>query len=78
MQNLRKIREAAKMSAVELAGRVGVSPATINYLETRNGNTTCDKLCAIADALGCTTDALLGRNSPDTIIAPVEVIDYGA
>lgn len=63
MKNMRALRERAGLTGVELAEKIGVSPATINYLETRHGNTTVDKLCAIADALGCTTDELLGRDS---------------
>lgn len=63
MKELRRLREAAHLSGAELGRRVMLSRAAICRMENGDLNPSIEKLCAIADALGCTTDELLGRKS---------------
>ena len=49
------------MTQVEAAGRAGVSPATISHFETGQREPSAGNLTKLADALGVTTDFLLGR-----------------
>jgi transcriptional regulator with XRE-family HTH domain len=59
---IRKLREAAGLSVVEVAQALGVSDVAIYKWETAQTIPTSDKLPALADVLGCTIDALYGRD----------------
>lgn len=66
LKNLKKLREREGLNASELARRVGVSPQAICKME-QGGGATVETVCAIADALHCTTDELLGRGANEII-----------
>lgn len=58
--NLKKFREAAGLTRIELAARVGTSNTAIGYYETGKREPQIPILIAIATALHCSTDELLG------------------
>lgn len=49
------------MSQTALAGVLGVRPSAVSHFETGRNKPSPETLCALADALGTTTDYLLGR-----------------
>lgn len=61
---IQRYREARGLSRRELADLVGVTPAAVYQWETKEGKRSrinlCT-LCAVADVLQVSTDALLGR-----------------
>lgn len=59
--SLKKIRENRKMSQRSLANFMGVSPAAVAQWETGANSISTENLIKLADALGCTIDALFGR-----------------
>lgn len=65
MEQIRVLREAAGLSQTELARRIGVKPCTVSVMEQAGKFPDVSRLPLIADALGCTTDALFGREAAD-------------
>lgn len=63
MEQIRVLREAAGLSQTELARRIGVKPCAVSIMEQPGKFPDVSRLPAIADALGCTTDALFGREA---------------
>lgn len=61
MLEIRALREAAGMSQTELARRIGVKPCTVSVMELPGHFPEPSRIPAIADALGCSIDALFGR-----------------
>ena len=63
---LKKLRHQAGLTQGELAERIGKSQGYIGDLERgdRRG-LTVTTLERLADVLGCTTDELLGRRTPE-------------
>lgn len=57
------IRKDRKMSQKELAESCGVAMNSIARYEAGSVIPQADSLCAIADALNCTTDQLIGREA---------------
>ena len=53
-KRIRARREALGISQVELAKRLGVSPATVNIVESDRDGITTKRLERYANALGCT------------------------
>ena len=70
---LKKLRQQAGLTQGELAERIGKSQGYIGDLERgdRRG-LTVTTLEHLADALGCTTDELLGRSKPKAEKAAAE------
>jgi DNA-binding XRE family transcriptional regulator len=64
LEQIRVLREAAGLSQTELANRLGVKPCAVSLMEKPGRFPDVSRLPAIADALGCTTDALFGREGP--------------
>ena len=62
MENLRKLRKMRGMTMKELGLRVGVSEASISFYETGKQFPGVETLRKIADVLGVSVDALLGRD----------------
>ena len=62
---IRKFREAAGLTMRELAGKVGVSIATVSRWESGEDFPAAGRLPLLASALGCTIDELFGRSPPD-------------
>lgn len=63
MLNLREVREARNMSQEELARKIGVNQCHISDIERGRRKPSLDVLVKMADALGCSTDELIGRCS---------------
>lgn len=61
---IRKFREAAGLTMRELAGRVGVSVATVSRWESGEDSPSAPRLPLLADSLNCSIDELFGRDSP--------------
>jgi transcriptional regulator with XRE-family HTH domain len=59
--NLRALRLAAGLSQSGLARSAGLTSAAICYIEGGRSAPSAETLCKLADALGVSTDALLGR-----------------
>ena len=57
---LRVRRAELDMTQAELSERSGVNIATINSYENGGYTPGADKLCALAEALGCTPNDLFG------------------
>lgn len=66
---LKKIRESAGISQVELAGKLGVSQQAVAKWESGISFPRGDLIPKIADALGCNIDQLFGREEvkPDDV-----------
>ena len=60
---LRKLRKAAGLTQRELGNRIGVSPQAVTQWETGIKCPSVSNLTKLADVLGTTTDAILGRDS---------------
>lgn len=67
--NLREIRERQHLSQVKLAQIAGLQASSISHFEAGTRVPNVPNLCKLADALGCSTDELLGRVRPDHIVA---------
>ena len=65
MEQIRVLREAAGLSQTELARRIGVKPCAVSIMEQPGKYPDVSRHPAIADALGCTTDALFGREAAE-------------
>ena len=61
---LRELREARGLSQRAVAKGIHVTPAAVAKWELGYTNPTMDNILALASLLGCSTDALLGRNIP--------------
>ena len=68
--NLRSAREMKKLSQAELAKSSGLQPSHISHFETGRRQPSAENLRALADALGVTTDFLLGRHSNQGMAGP--------
>src|SRR3954449_11684330 len=58
-ENVKSLRQRARLPALELSRRSGVARNTIAALERGEGNPTVDTLYALADALGAPLSSLL-------------------
>lgn len=65
---LKTIRKDHSMTQQELADKSGLSRSSINTWESGRSLPLPDGLCALANALGCSTDYLLGREREDGLI----------
>ena len=64
--NIRQFRKAQGLSAEQIASAICVSPATVYRWESGECDPGSSHLCRLADLLGVTTDALLGREAIPT------------
>lgn len=60
---IREMRLAAGLTQAELAAKVKVNQTAVSQWERESVLPSCDKLPELADALGCSIDALYGRQS---------------
>ena len=58
MNNIKALREAKGMTQTQLADATGLNRVTIARYETTDCGMTVDSAGKIAEALGCTIDAL--------------------
>lgn len=61
--NLATFREQRGLTQVELGTRAGIAPASVSHFETGQRTPTLETLVKLADALGTSLDALVGRES---------------
>lgn len=61
-EQLRRARTASGMTLRQLAGRTGLSPATLCLIEQGKTNPTVHSLTLIAEALNCPTACLLAHD----------------
>ena len=66
MNRIKELREAAGICQSELADRMGVRPPSVFKWENGMSQPTAENLVKLADILGVTIDALLGRESSMT------------
>ena len=60
-KNLRRMRENAEITQVELAEKVAVSQGTLASFEAGTKIPSVATVIRIADVFGCSVDELLGR-----------------
>jgi len=77
-ENLRRIRKEAKLSARDLAARVGVSPPVMSKWETQKGLPEGPTLLKLAKALGVSIDELLAGVDPEYDLVREDRAQYGA
>lgn len=63
---IKELREAAGLSRIELVQAMGVDQAAVCRWENGQNMPRAEKLPALADLLGCSIDALFGREQPST------------
>lgn len=67
---LRGARETKGMSQADLAEHAGLQPSAISHFEAGRRSPSFENLRTLADALGVTTDFLLGRSSQSVAAGP--------
>jgi transcriptional regulator with XRE-family HTH domain len=67
---LRTIRETKGLTQSELAERSGLQPSAVSHFEAGRRSPSFDNLRALADALGVSTDYLLGRDAAPGLAGP--------
>lgn len=66
MIDIAALRKKLRMSAVELAAAIDVTPGFISQVENGKSGVSTDTAAKLARALGCTIDELLGETiDPD-------------
>lgn len=60
------LRESLNLSQKELAKKAGITEASLSRYENNRRKPKADVITKIAEALGCTTDFLLGRSDNKT------------
>ena len=68
---LRKAREDNGLSQAQLAEKTGLQPSAVSHFEAGRRAPSFDNLRVLADALGVTTDHLLGREQKQGFAGPV-------
>lgn len=63
MENLRRLREAAGFTQIELSEKVGVKQASLSAWERGDAMPTAINLLKLAYVLECSVDELLGRKA---------------
>ena len=70
-ERMREYRLSIKMTQADFASRLGVTGAAVSAYETGNRLPSYEVLVKIANILGVSTDALLGRQSTDRVVVDV-------
>lgn len=65
---IKEIREAAGLTRIQVADRLGVTVVAVRKWETGLAMPNAYKLPVLADLLGCSIDALYGRDRPPEIL----------
>lgn len=60
-RSIRDCRRSRGISQAEVAERAGLQPSSVSHFETGSRLPSCMNLLQLADALGVSTDELLGR-----------------
>ena len=67
-ERLKKIRNNAGMTQMQVAQKSGISQSNINTWENSRSLPLPNGLIALADCFGCSVDYLLGRENEESII----------
>ena len=71
MIRLRELRERANMTQRQVAAVINVRNTAVSQYERGDRQLDPDKILALCDLFGCTSDYLLGRSSsPQPVISP--------
>lgn len=71
MIRLRELRERANMTQRQVAAVINVRNTAVSQYERGDRQLDPDKIHALCDLFGCTSDYLLGRSSsPQPVISP--------
>ena len=62
---IKEYREAMGLTRIQVADRLGVTKVAVRKWEVGLTMPNADKLPALADLLGCSIDALYGRDRPE-------------
>lgn len=62
---IKEHREAIGLTRIQVADRLGVTKVAVRKWEVGLAMPNADKLPALADLLGCSIDALYGRDRPE-------------
>ena len=62
---IKERREAMGLTRIQVADRLGVTKVAVRKWEVGLAMPNADKLPALADLLGCSIDALYGRDRPE-------------
>lgn len=62
---IKEQREAIGLTRMQVADQLGISKVAVRKWEVGLAMPNADKLPALADLLGCSIDALYGRDSPE-------------
>lgn len=68
MEQIKTLRERAGMTQTALADKLGVHRSAVSVMEMPGRYPDVSRLPSIADALGCSIDALFGRTVPAIIV----------
>lgn len=66
-KRLHHLRELRNLTQAELGSRAAMSAAAISHFETGQRAPSLESLVKLADALQVSTDALLGRDSTESV-----------
>lgn len=69
MMTIKEIRKEKGLTQAALAEQIGVSRTVLANWETESSFPRASLIPAIADALGCSIDALYGRKAPRSTAA---------
>lgn len=69
-ERLRKAREDKGLSQAQLAEKTGLQPSAVSHFEGGRRSPSFDNLRSLADALGVSTDHLLGREARQGVAGP--------
>ncbi len=67
-QRVKELREDRGWNQSELASRAGLTPAAVSQIEGGRRLPTAQTLQKLADALGASSDALMGRESDEKLL----------
>ena len=65
MTSIRERRESLGLTQADLAARLGISRTTVTMWETEQNTPPTKMLTPLAEALGCTVDALIHPTIPE-------------
>lgn len=65
MKNLRRLREAAGLTQIELSAKVGVTQAALSSWEIGSASPSLANMERLADALDTSLDELVGRKKAE-------------
>jgi len=75
MNNIKLARMKKGLSVKELASVLGVSSSAVSQWENGSKSPRADKLKAISEALGVSTEYLLGGNENDPVQIDIDRVD---